>query len=80
MVQSDSIPSIIVISLLLGIPIFLGWLVLLVNCANANFKSDGAHISWILIIIFLGPIGALLYLVAGKAQKVQEEGKDKWVL
>ena len=69
-----------VFSLLIGIPVICAWLGLLVQCANAEFKTGGDKVSWTLIVIFLGPLGALLYLLGGRVRHPKSNPKEKWVV
>jgi len=64
--STQAISSIITISVVIGIPIFLAWLAIVVNCANSTFKDPTAKTPWTIIVVFLGPIGGLLYLLAAK--------------
>ena len=70
----------IAISIIIGIPVFFGWLALIVQCANAEFKTDGDKVAWTLILLFLGPLGALLYLIGGRTRQDKSRSKEKWVV
>jgi NADH:ubiquinone oxidoreductase subunit 6 (subunit J) len=37
------------------------WILMLVDCAKRKFKEPNTQIVWVLIIIFTGLIGALIY-------------------
>jgi len=50
---------IILLAVIIGIVVF--WLMMIVNCVERDFRREGDKISWTLINIFLGIIGALLY-------------------
>ena len=65
---------------LVAIPLFGLWLWALVHCAHAEFKQPVDKIAWILILIFLGPLGTLLYLVSGRRGTVAPRESDKWVV
>ena len=45
----------------LGIGLFIFWIVMLIDCAKRKFKLENDKIMWILIIIFLGWLGAIIY-------------------
>jgi hypothetical protein len=80
MFQPTQSQSALVLFLIIGLPVLLAWLALLVQCANATFKSDGDKVAWVLILILLGPIGAALYLIAGRARQIRPAGSEKWVM
>jgi len=81
MFQSTQAQSALVLFAIIGVPIVIAWLVLLVQCANADFKSDGDKVAWILILLFLGPIGAVLYLLGGRVCQDRSKTKtEKWVV
>lgn len=54
----------------IGIP-----LIALVDILKNEFKGNDKLI-WVLIIIFLGIIGAILYYFIGRQQKLPNEGKQ----
>ncbi len=66
MSPNQALPTLIVATVVIGIPIFLAWLAIVVNCANATFEDPSAKTPWTIIVVFLGPIGGLLYLIAAK--------------
>lgn len=37
------------------------WIFMLVDCAKRNFKKDNDKVVWILILVFTGIIGAIIY-------------------
>ena len=49
---------IIVILLVLGL---IFWIAMIIDCAKRNFKKDSEKIVWILVLIFLGILGAVIY-------------------
>lgn len=54
---------------LFGLAIFAFWVYELIDCLKSNFKGPNDKIIWALVIIFLGPLGAILYQFVGKGQK-----------
>ena len=81
MYQPTQTPIALVLFVVIGVPVLLAWLALLVHCANAQYKSDGDKVAWVLILIFLGPIGAGLYLIGGRTRQVSAKGShEKWVV
>jgi NADH:ubiquinone oxidoreductase subunit 6 (subunit J) len=45
---------------------FVFWILMIVDCAKRKHLSDGERIAWILVLVFLGIIGALIYYLAIK--------------
>jgi hypothetical protein len=41
--------------------LFVFWILMIVDCATRNFKSDIEKVVWILILIFVHILGAVLY-------------------
>jgi len=46
-----------------GIAIFatVFWILMIVDAAKRKFETDGEKIAWILILVFIGIIGAIVY-------------------
>jgi len=66
-------PSMFVLMLLLmflvfGLVIFLTvfWVLMIIDCASRKRMSDGERIAWILVLVFLGFLGATIYYFAVK--------------
>ena len=66
-------PSMFVLMLLLmflvfGLVIFLTvfWVLMIIDCASRKGMSDGERIAWILVLVFLGFLGATIYYFAVK--------------
>lgn len=79
MFQPTLSESALVLLLVIGIPMALAWLGMLIQCANASFKSDGDKIAWVLILLFLGPIGAVMYLIGGRVRQISPSGSGQWM-
>ena len=47
--------------IVIGILLFVFWIVMLIDCAKRNFKNDNEKVVWILVIALLGFIGAAIY-------------------
>ena len=47
--------------IVIGILLFVFWIVMLIDCAKRNFKRDSDKVVWILVIIFLNLLGASIY-------------------
>ncbi|GAB5527836.1 MAG: hypothetical protein Roseis2KO_57080 [Roseivirga sp.] len=66
----DGIAGILVILFIVLIPAIL-WIWALVDIIRSDFADSTNKIVWILAIIFLPVIGALLYLLIGRRQKLK---------
>lgn len=53
--------------IVIGILLFVFWIVMLIDCAKRNFKRDSDKVVWILVIIFLNLLGASIYYFVVKA-------------
>ena len=49
--------------LLVGIVIFIFWILMIIDCAKRKFKADWEKIVWILVMLFATWIGALAYFI-----------------
>ncbi|WP_432797792.1 PLDc N-terminal domain-containing protein [Poriferisphaera sp. WC338] len=52
---------------LIGLLIFAIWLWMLIDCCTRDFEGN-EKIVWILVIVFTGIIGALVYMFVGKSR------------
>lgn len=60
----------IILILLIAIPVFLILpLIALIDILRSNFKDKNDKLIWVLIVLFLGILGAILYFILGKKQK-----------
>jgi hypothetical protein len=61
---------------LLMMGIILGFLVLfiyaLVDVIKSEFENSTNKVIWLLLLLFAGPIGIILYFIIGKKQKVKK--------
>lgn len=65
-------PFEIILILLIAIPVFLILpLIALIDIIRSNFKDKNDKLIWVLILLFLGIIGAILYFIVGKKQKLE---------
>ncbi|MFT2009164.1 PLD nuclease N-terminal domain-containing protein [Pontibacter sp. 13R65] len=62
-------PELLLILFFMGIPAML-WLWALVDLLKSDFKNQTNKLVWAVVIIFLPVLGALLYLLIGRGQKV----------
>lgn len=66
------------ISLLLvpiSIASFVFWIWMLIDCATKETDANNNRLIWILLIVFLGVLGALLYLLIRRPQRLTELGR-----
>jgi uncharacterized membrane protein len=48
---------------LVGLGVFALWLWMLIDAATRAPTAENVRIVWVLIVILLGPLGAILYLI-----------------
>ncbi|QDU32839.1 hypothetical protein KS4_08750 [Poriferisphaera corsica] len=56
---------------LIGLLFLIFWIWMLVDCCTKQFKNNDKVI-WILVIIFAGGIGALIYFLVGRNTAIEE--------
>ena len=49
------------------------WIAAVVDVATSKFQTPNSKITWLLITILLGAIGALLYWLVGRKYKIPKE-------
>jgi len=52
-----------------GLIVVIFWIIQIVDCLKSNFSGYN-KIVWILVLIFLGPLGAIVYYFLGQDQKI----------
>jgi drug/metabolite transporter (DMT)-like permease len=57
---------IVLLAIALGIFCFVFWILMIIDAAQRKGLSDGERIAWILVLVFIGIIGALIYYFAVK--------------
>jgi len=55
--------------IVISILAFVFWIFMILDCVKKKFKNDSEKIVWILILIFTGLIGALIYYFVVKKKK-----------
>ena len=55
---------------IIGLIVTVYWIVQIVDCLKSDFSGYN-KIIWILVLIFLGPLGAIIYFFVGKDQKLR---------
>lgn len=61
---------------LLGIALFIFWVWSAIYVANRKVEDQTRKICWLLIVLFLGPLGSILYLFLGR-EKAGGESSTK---
>jgi len=49
---------------------FVVWIAAIVDIAKSRFDSGATKVVWLLLVIFLGVIGAIIYYFAGRPSKL----------
>lgn len=57
---------------LLGIALFIFWIWSAIYVANSQVEDQTRKICWLLIVLFLGPLGSILYLLLGREKEGAE--------
>jgi hypothetical protein len=60
--------------LVFGLIILGFWLGALQSCIGNEPPTDHTRLIWILVIVFLGPIGAFAYLFIRRPQRIRDVG------
>lgn len=53
---------------------FVLWIWMLVECLRAEPREGNERLKWGLIIFFAGAIGALIYMVVRRPQRIEQTG------
>ncbi len=62
----------IIFAILLWIPF---WIWMLVEAATKERPESQDRLIWVLIVLLGGPLGAAIYLLARRAQRIRELGR-----
>ncbi len=49
--------------IILGILLVIFWIWMLIDCAKRKYRNGVEKVVWVLVIIFMGWIGALIYFI-----------------
>ena len=63
------------ISLVIGIGGTIFWIWMIVDCANKEPSEGNDKLIWILIIVLTHWIGALIYLLVRRPQRIEQCGE-----
>ena len=67
------VPSgIMILLLVVGLISLVLMIWALVDLFKGRFASDSERLVWVLLIIFINPIGAILYFAIGRKNKIKE--------
>ncbi len=67
-------PNVGFVLLIVGLACLALWLGALQSCLGNEPPIDSPRLRWILLIIFLGPVGALAYFLIRRPVRVRELG------
>jgi prolipoprotein diacylglyceryltransferase len=62
---------------LVGIASLVFWILMLVDSIKREYKNENEKITWILVIVLAGIIGALIYYFMVKRKKTTKKGKTQ---
>jgi len=57
------------------------WILALIDILKSEFKDPNNKLVWIIVMIFLGPLGMIIYAAVGERQKARYVNKQKqeWI-
>ena len=55
---------------LVGLAFLIFWIYTIVDVARNKFSDDTTKIVWLLVVIFLGLLGSLIYWIFGRSNRV----------
>lgn len=71
MAESSSLPIVLFAIIgIIGLVSFIITVMALIDIVQSDFKGDNDKIIWLLLTLFISPIGAILYFTIGRKQKV----------
>jgi hypothetical protein len=56
---------------LIILAIFAIWIAAIIDVARSRFDSSSTKIVWLLVVIFLGVLGAIIYYFAGRQSRIK---------
>jgi len=60
----------------IGIILFFYWIGALIDVVRSDFKNPNNKTTWILLLIFLAPLGTILYMLMSDDQKKKQEERE----
>lgn len=61
LIYSPYFPFLIILFLIIGLFLFIFWIVMLVDAIQRKFKGPNDKLVWVLVLIFTQLIGAVIY-------------------
>lgn len=68
-------PIFLMFPLAIAFACLIFWIWMLVDCAVNESANDNNKIVWVLIILFANVLGALIYFLVRRNQRIQEIGR-----
>lgn len=65
----NTMAGIMVFAWIIGMMLFIGWIICLIDVIRSDFENPSNKTMWLLLLIFVAPIGATLYPILGREQK-----------
>jgi hypothetical protein len=59
----------------IGLGAFVFWIWMIIDCATNEPTAGNEKVVWILVIVFTHLIGALIYLLVRRPQRIRETGR-----
>ena len=53
----------VIVSFIVGLILFVFWILMIIDCAKRKFKNDTEKIVWIVVVVLGTWIGALVYYI-----------------
>ena len=75
LLQDEYVAIVIALIALVALLGFLFWIWMLVDCATNESNEGNDKVVWILIIVFLHLLGALVYCIFRRPQRIRELGE-----
>lgn len=60
---------VLIIAAVVGLAVFIFWVWSIIDIATGRFEGM-LQVVWILIVVFLGPLGSIIYAVLGRNQRM----------
>jgi hypothetical protein len=60
---------------LLGLGFFVLWILVIVDIATKETDAENQKVIWLIIVVFTGFIGELIYLLVRRPQRVKQLGR-----
>lgn len=76
----EAVTKTLIIVVIIVLFLFISWLLTLVDIIRSEFTNPSNKIVWLLLLVFMAPLGILLYSMLGSGQKVKRviEGNEEF--